>query len=490
MDSDCAEMREMRFVVVVIGLHLLIGRWRAHGADECSQDILDRSFVTQCSPVICEPVLERNGHNGSIEDTIREWPTNKDVVVHIVSSRRGDRFQVHNYKAIDTTEFFYEESHVNGSMFVDTGVRYQRILGFGTTLTDASCTNVDTLPEETRARLISDYFSVEDGIGLNLIKVPIGSSKYSYSNYVLDQPDTGQVELSPYDIDHRIPLIKDAMKSAGRWKSRMRILASSASAPPEYKESGRMVQGSFLRQDRSRDYAKYLTGFIEAYRGHDLNIWSLVLSEWPVSTERDVGQNDTMNYNSMAMKPTQAVKLIRDLRDVQLDAPPKFRLLLLGDDRAHIPVWADAVFRRPDVAKDVAGIAYACDQKKVAPYDNLEYLTRRYPGKYLLAAQGSVNAPIKLGNWQYAENYATEIVKNLAFGSVGWIDFNLALDLGGGPYISDKFKGKHVLLEYPELLRFRDARLLTDRLWCLQPMQRLWWIRNALFTTETRCSTR
>lgn len=417
-------------------------------ADECSQDILDRSFVTQCSPVVCESLLEGiEGKENGTQKTGSDWPSSQGEVVQIVSSRRGDRFKMLKYKAIDTTEHFYEESHVNGSMFVNTSVKYQRILGFGTTLTDASCTNVDNLPEETRSKLISDYFSVEAGIGLNLIRVPIGSSKYSFSNYVLDQPDSNQVELSPYDVDHRIPLIKDAMKVAGRWKSRIKLIASSASAPPEYKVSNRMIQGSFLRQDRSQDYAKYLAGFVDAYKAHELNIWSLVVSESPVSIERDSGQNESLNYNSMAMKPTQVVRLIRDLtalRSKRTDSSGKFRLLLLGDDRAHIPVWADTVFRKSDVGSDVAGVAYVCDGKKVSPYDNLEYLTRRYPGKYMLATQGSVNAPIKLGNWQYAENYGTEMVKNLAFGSVGWIDFNLALNLEGGPYISDKFKGELV----------------------------------------------
>lgn len=477
----------IHLALLSICLDLLIWGRHVRSADECNQDILDRSFVTQCSPVVCEPVLENENDKKPGDD----WPSNKEEIVHIVSSRRGDRFKVHKYKAIDTTEFFYEESHVNGSMFVSTNVKYQRILGFGTTLSDAACTNADTLPEETRHKLISDYFSVGDGIGLNLIKVPIGSSKYSFSNYVLDQPDNNQVELSPYDIDHRIPLIKDAMKVAGRWKSRMKILASSASAPPEFKEGNRMVQGSYLRRDRSQEYAKYLIGFIDAYKSHELDVWSLILSESPVSIDRDNGRNDTLNYNSMAMKPTQVVKLIKDLdtvRSERKDAATKFRLLLLGDDRAHIPVWADTVFGRSEVSGEVAGVAYTCDATKVSPYDNLEYLTRRYPGKYMLATQGSINAPIKLGNWQHAENYATEMVKNLAFGSVGWIDFNLALNLEGGPYISEKFKGKHTTIVRSAVTIFeRSSNLYLIPPRTIQLMHRFWSMPSAQFTTEIPC---
>lgn len=404
----------------------------------CNQDLLDRSFVTQCGPSFCEPLLESDQD----EKRPQEWPASKDEVVHIVSSRGGDRFKVHTYKAIDTTEFYYEESHVNGSIFVDTQTKYQRVLGFGTTLTDSSCRNVDELPNDTRERLINDHFSTDSGIGLNLVKVPIGSSKYSYTNYVLDQPDDNHVELSPYDTDHRIPLIKDAIKAAGKFKNRFKILASSATAPPEHKDNNRLVHGGWLRKDKFNAYASYLTGFLAAYKAQGLSIWSLLVSESPVTVAHFKDANDSLDFNSMAMRPSDAAELVKALNSVRSKSEiDRYRMFLLGDNRAHIPVWADALFKSQEMSSSIAGVAYTCSREKPAPYDNLSYLTKRYPNKYLLATQGSINCPMKLGNWQYAENYATEIVKNLEFGSVGWIDFNMALNLEGGPVISDKFKG-------------------------------------------------
>lgn len=408
-------------------------------ANECNQEILDRSFVTQCGPRSCESLLEKDAQGKRAS----EWPSNKDEVIQIVSSREADRFKVITHKAMDTTDFYYEESHVNGTIFVDTQVKYQRILGFGTTLTDASCKNVDDLPDETRDNLIKDYFSPDLGIGLNLIKIPIGSTKYSYTNYVLDQPDMQQVELSPYDIDQRIPIIRDAMKAAGKLKNRVKVLASSTTAPAEMKSNNKMVHGGYLRRDKYKDYASYLSGFMAAYKSHDINIWSLILSESPVSVAKFKDANDTLDYSTLAMRPSDSIKLIRAINQARTEHSDldKFRMLLLGDSRSYIPVWADSTFQQNDVANSVAGIAYNCDNpKKFAPYDNLVYVTKRYPNKYLLATQSAPNSPIKLGDWQYAENYATEIVKNLEYGSVGWIDFNMALNLEGGPCINDKFK--------------------------------------------------
>lgn len=418
-------------------------------ASTCNQEILDTSFVTQCGPGNCEPAFESSG-----ADKRSEWPSSQDEVVQIISSREMHRFKVVRHQAIDTDAYYYEESHVNGTVFVHTDVKYQRVLGFGTTLTDASCKNVDDLPDDIRSKLIEDYFNPDSGIGLNLLKVPIGSTKYSYSNYVLDQPDSEQVELSPYDVDHRIPLIKDVLKSAGRLKNRIKLIASADSAPAEMKESNKIVHGGYLRQNRFNDFATYLTGFLIAYKSQGLNIWSLILGESPATNALVVDANEALDYSSLAMRPSDAIKLIRSIQAIRAKSKPelgRFRLLLLGDSRAYIPVWADAVLRQPDVANSVAGIAYNCNQTtNFEPYDSLIYATRRYPNKYLLASQGSNNAKIKLGNWQYAENYATEIVKNLEYGSVGWIDFNMGLNLEGGPCINDKFKSDAAVMIDPK----------------------------------------
>lgn len=395
--------------------------------------------MTKCASDYCEPINEHAPND--------DWPSSIDTVVQIQSTRSGDRFKMIKHKSIDTSEHYYEESHVNGTIFVNTTAKYQRILGFGTTLTDSSCTNVDVLPDDFRNKLISDYFSTDDGLGLNLIKVPIGSTKYSYTNYALDQPDTNQVELSPYDIDHRIPLIRDAQKAAGRYKSRIKIIASSLTAPQSYKQNNKLSEGAPLKTDRFDDYAAYLDSFVRAYKEKGLDTWALILGENSASVTRIRQSNVTsLEYNSMSMGPMEVIRLIQSIskeRERQANQNDRTRLLILGDHRSNIPKWSNAIFDNPQVRDKVAGIAYTCDLDDFAPYDNLEYSIRRHPSKYLLACRSSIHTPIKLGNWQYAEDYATEIVKNLAFGSVGWVDFNMALDPSGGPSINSHYTGKY-----------------------------------------------
>lgn len=414
-------------------------------ASTCNQETLDRSFVTQCSSASCDPLFDSH----KVGEKPNDWPSSRDEVIQVVSSRKSHRLKIIRNKALDTDEYYYEENHVNCTMFVDIDTKYQRILGFGTTLSDATCKNVDDMPNEIRQRLIDDYFNPELGIGLNLLRVPIGSTKYSYSNYVLDQPDANQVELSPYDLDHRIPLIKDAMKSAGRLKNRVKIIASSSGAPAEMKENNKIIHGGHLKSDKIDDYASYLVAFASAYKSQGLGVWSLLASEEPATNDQISDPNDQLDYNSLAMRPSEAIKLVRAIRIVQSRDSDKFRLLLLSDGRSHIPVWADALLKHEDIANELAGIAYSCNHS-ASTYDNLAYAVRRYSNKYLLATQSANNAPVRFGDWQYGENYATEIVKNLEFGSVGWIDFNMALNMEGGPCLSDRFNSDAAVIIDPK----------------------------------------
>lgn len=412
----------------------------------CSQEILDGSFVTECGQNKCEPLFDGYSSGDNNLSIGLDWPKTSDEVIQITSTRAGQRFKLTRHKAIDRIDFFYEESHVNGTIFVDTNVRYQRILGFGSTITDASCVNFNDLSKELRSKLIEEYFSVEKGIALNLLKLPIGSTKYSYTNYVLDQIDgeNRKLELSPYDIDHRIPLINDAMDAAGRYKNRIKLIAFSPTAPSHLKDNNRIVQAGSLKRDTIDGYASYLLGFVEAYRERNLDIWSLILSESPASIANFKRSNIELDYNSMIIGPSDSVKLAESLssesRRQHIPESNQPKLLLLGDDRAFIPAWADKVFGSTQVGNaKIAGIAYQCRSDIPVTYDSLVHVNKNYPYKYLLASEATRNAPVKLGNWQYAENYATEMVKNLQFGSVGWIDANLALDPIGGPTVKPEF---------------------------------------------------
>lgn len=122
----------------------------------------------------------------------------------------------------------------------------------------------------------------------------------------------------------------------------------------------------------------------------------------------------------------------------------------LDDGRIMLPGWADIVcfdlfphiqslqIFNDDMAKNyVAGIGVHWYGDFYSPTFLLDLTHNRHPDKFILATEACAGfaypqGPI-LGDWFRAEEYADSIITNLNHWVTGWTDWNLALNLNGGP---------------------------------------------------------
>jgi glucosylceramidase len=65
----------------------------------------------------------------------------------------------------------------------------------------------------------------------------------------------------------------------------------------------------------------------------------------------------------------------------------------------------------------------------------------------VLFTEGCVEGGSKPGDWHVAERYATNLMGDLGAGVCGWIDWNIALDLRGGPNHVGNFCDAPVLVD-------------------------------------------
>ncbi|NXV53394.1 GLCM Glucosylceramidase, partial [Uria aalge] len=68
---------------------------------------------------------------------------------------------------------------------VDTTQRYQKVKGFGGSITDAAAINILSLPETAQDHLLRSYFS-EEGLEYNLVRLPMASCDFSLHAYTYD----------------------------------------------------------------------------------------------------------------------------------------------------------------------------------------------------------------------------------------------------------------------------------------------------------------
>lgn len=87
------------------------------------------------------------------------------------------------------------------------------------------------------------------------------------------------------------------------------------------------------------------------------------------------------------------------------------------------------------------------------PFEKMRAVHEQYPDKFLLATEACAGfIPIidqgpKLGNWQRAERYGYDILHDLNAFAVGWTDWNIALDMSGGPNWAENVVDAPILVD-------------------------------------------
>lgn len=94
---------------------------------------------------------------------------------------------------------------------VNAAVKYQTILGFGGTLTDATGINLSKLTKDLRSKILEALFG-DSGIGINLCRIPIGGTEFSTRLYTLDDTNDDlalkKFSLQTEDLQDRVRIFE------------------------------------------------------------------------------------------------------------------------------------------------------------------------------------------------------------------------------------------------------------------------------------------
>ena len=85
----------------------------------------------------------------------------------------------------DTKQFFEgsQPPETVNSIFVNPDKQFQKILGFGGSITDASAEVFAKLPENKQQEFLEAYFDKENGIGYTLARITIHSADFSRESF-------------------------------------------------------------------------------------------------------------------------------------------------------------------------------------------------------------------------------------------------------------------------------------------------------------------
>lgn len=164
------------------------------------------------------------------------------------------------------------------TLTVGTPTDHTAFDGFGVALTGAACYELARMPAKERRRFLEEIYG-ENGLGLRMARICIGSSDYAAELYSYD--DTPEdVTLSEFSIErdkaYILPMIREILDVCPD----LRIFASPWS-PPGWMKTGGAMCGGYMRREYIDVYADYIVKFIRAYAAEGINISALTAQNEP-----------------------------------------------------------------------------------------------------------------------------------------------------------------------------------------------------------------
>jgi glucosylceramidase len=309
------------------------------------------------------------------------------------------------------------------TIVVDGSKKYQQIDGFGASLTDSSAWLLwHKLTAQQRKDTLEKLFSPTKGIGLSVLRQPMGASDFAIEDYSYDEVLQGETdpELKKFTIDHDRAYIIPILRDAFALNPNLKIIASPWSPPGWMKTSGSMIQGALLPSAYA-PLANYFVKFVQAYEASGIPIYGVTMQNEPLNVPND--------YPGMGMTASEQAVFLRDhLAPAFRDANVKTKIMIFDHnwDLMEFPI---KVLSDSRAAASTAGTAIHCYGGSVSAQTELH---NRFPDKDIWLTECSG------GEWQKGKLLEQQVrliisaTRNWAKSVVLW---NLALNQDHEPFL-------------------------------------------------------
>lgn len=309
---------------------------------------------------------------------------------------------------------------------IDAGQRFQTMVGFGASITDASAQLLLTLPAPRRRALMEELFGrAGHGLGFSFTRLTIGASDFSTRHYSLADRPPGQSDealahfsLGPQRHDV-LPVVREALAV----NPALQVMASPWSAPGWMKTSDSLIRGA-LRDDRHEVFARYLVRYVDAMAAEGVPIFALTVQNEPHFEPGD--------YPGMRIEPAARAALIGRHLGPMLAARRPAVQIIEWDHNWDVPESPLAVLADADARRHVAGVGWHCYAGEPSAQSRVKQAHPELDAWFTECSGG---------RWMpYWRTALPWIMRNVVIGATrhwarGVLMWNLALDDEGGPHL-------------------------------------------------------
>ena len=278
------------------------------------------------------------------------------------------------------------------------------------------------------------YFS-EDGLRYSMARLPMGSCDFSLDNYNYANTSS-DVNLTKFSIDHDkeqiIPFIKRALSTISESKGDSLNIVASPWSPPKWLKNNNSPYcrldclGCTLKDQYKETWALYFSKFISAYSQEGVPIWGVTVQNEPEACP--------LVYEGLHFNPESERDFIKQHLGPKLRRDhPDLKILIYDHNKDHVVKWAQTIYSDSEAAQYLWGTAihwYTGDQ-----FENVNTTHNLFPHIPILATEATEVREKDPTNpvWEKGEHYAHDIMGDINNWVVGFIDWNLILDIQGGP---------------------------------------------------------
>lgn len=349
----------------------------------------------------------------------------KEAKIYTTAKNQNEKF------ALGKVSFqqFPQPTERDICVFVNPNFKYQKMIGMGGAITDASAETFYKLPKEKQTEIMNAYFG-KNGLNYNLVRTNMNSCDFSSDSYTyVKEYDK---DLKTFNIQHdekyKIPMIKMAKNAIGK---DFKLYFSPWSPPAWMKDNNDMLHGGKLKKEYYQTWANYYVKFIKEYEKRGIPIWGLTVQNEPMAVQTW----ESCIYTA----EEEAAFLGKNLGPTLWKNGYKDKQVIIWDHNRDLLYQRVTTTLSDALANKYAtGIGYHwyetwTDSEPM--FSNVDETKRAFPNKFLIFTEGCIDQFNfnKINDWSLGEHYGKNIIGDFNNGLSAWTDWNILLDEKGGP---------------------------------------------------------
>ena len=310
---------------------------------------------------------------------------------------------------------------------------FQTIDGFGAAITGSTAYNLLKMQPADRAAFLKQTFSHTEGYGMSYIRICIGCSDFSLSEYTCcDKEGIENFALTDEETKYVIPVLKEILT----YNPELKIMASPWTAPKWMKVNNLTDlkpydswTGGQLNPKYYQDYATYFALWIKAFNKEGIDIYAMTPQNEPLnrgnSASMFMGWQEQRDFVKTALGPKFKAEGI-DTKIYVFDHNYNY------DNLADQQGYPTKIYADEEASKYIAGAAY---HNYGGNLNELNAIHKANPDKELVFSESTA------GDWNNGANLQARLIddmEQITLGTVnrwcrGAIIWNLMLDSKRGP---------------------------------------------------------